>query len=145
MKGEEDNCSGFETWGGFPSPKGNVCYSEYSGDTAPSLIDLGAEVKIKGPEGESVVIGAVASNPIQVTIAEDILMDQKITDDLIEEVSKAAYNEAPPPSKYQWLFSGIQEENGQGTYQKGHKFGIRKDIIRGNSLQDSVVMEQEKA
>ena len=169
LGGEEDNCNGFETWEGFPSPKGNVCYAVYSGDTAPSLIALGAEVKINGPEGErviplrglftgdgkkpfaldpddilteviipnppqysagvyvklrlreaidfalvsvaanisfdskdgvcegaSVVIGAVASNPIEVSIAEDILMDQKITDDLIEEVSEAAYNEAPP-------------------------------------------------
>jgi len=169
LGGEEDNCNGFEVWEGFPSPRGNVCYAVYSGDTAPSLIALGAEVKIKNSEGErvvplreiftgdgkkpfnlepddilteviipnppsyssgvylklrwreaidfplvgvavnisldskdgecegaSVVIGAVAPNPIKVGIAEDILIGRKITDKEIEEVSEAAYNEANP-------------------------------------------------
>ncbi|MDY6972337.1 MAG: xanthine dehydrogenase family protein subunit M [Thermodesulfobacteriota bacterium] len=169
LGGEEANCSGFETWQGFPSPKGNVCYAVYSGDTAPSLIALGAEVKINGPEGERViplrtlftgdgkkpftlgpgdiltevilpnpsqysagvylklrlreaidfalvgvaanisldskggvceearlVIGAVASKPVEVAIAEDILVGKRITDNLIKEVSEAAYSEAPP-------------------------------------------------
>ena len=169
LGGDEDNCDGFEKWEGFPSPKGSVCYAVYSGDTAPSLIALGAEVKIIGPEGErviplrglftgdgkkpfdlgpgdilteviipnpppynygvylkhrwretidfplagvavnisldskdgvceaaSVVIGAVAPNPIIVTNAEDILMDKKITEDLIEEVGQSAYNEINP-------------------------------------------------
>ncbi|MDY6861475.1 MAG: FAD binding domain-containing protein [Thermodesulfobacteriota bacterium] len=40
LGGEEDNCQGFGVWDGFPSPKGNVCYAVYSGDTAPSLIAL---------------------------------------------------------------------------------------------------------
>ncbi|MDY6861904.1 MAG: xanthine dehydrogenase family protein subunit M [Thermodesulfobacteriota bacterium] len=169
LGGEENNCQGFGVWDGFPSPKGNVCYAVYSGDTAPSLIALGAELKINGHEGErvvplkelftgdgkkplsldagdilteviiptsppyssgvylklrwreaidfplvgvgvnisldskdgvcegaSVVVGAVASNPIKVAIAEDILFDKKITDKEIEEVSQAAYDEVNP-------------------------------------------------
>ncbi|SPD74291.1 putative 4-hydroxybenzoyl-CoA reductase, beta subunit [uncultured Desulfobacterium sp.] len=164
---EEDKCQLFPTREG----KANVCYSVFSGDTAPSLIALKAEVKIKGPKGErkiplaelytgdgkrplalgwgdilteviipdppayssgcylkyrireaidfplvgvaanivldskdgiceraSVVLGAVASRPVEVTDAEDILRSNKITDDLIEEVSEAAFKAAKPLS-----------------------------------------------
>jgi 4-hydroxybenzoyl-CoA reductase subunit beta len=162
---EKDKCQLFPTRDG----KANVCYSVFSGDTAPSLIALGAEVRIKGLEGErkiplaelytgdgkrpialgwgdilteviipdppayssgcylkyrirqaidfplvgvaanivldskngvceraSVVIGAVASKPVEVTDAEDILKGKKITEDLIDEVSEAAFKTAKP-------------------------------------------------
>ncbi len=45
---EEDKCRLFPSREG----KANVCYSVYSGDTAPALAAVGAEVKISGPEGE---------------------------------------------------------------------------------------------
>jgi len=48
---DEDKCQLFPTKQG----KSNICYSVYSGDTAPALIALCAEVKISGPEGEKVV------------------------------------------------------------------------------------------
>jgi 4-hydroxybenzoyl-CoA reductase subunit beta len=51
LGGEEDKCQLFPTRQG----KANVCYSVYSGDTAPPLVALGAEVKVIGPEGERVV------------------------------------------------------------------------------------------
>ena len=146
-----------------------MCYSVFSGDTAPALIALGAKIKIKGPKGErtiglaelytgngkrpidlgpadivtevtipappknsssaymkyrireaidfpllgvavnialdakagactkaSVVLGAVASRPVEVTEAEKILKGKKITDDLIEQVSEAAFKAAKP-------------------------------------------------
>jgi 4-hydroxybenzoyl-CoA reductase subunit beta len=162
---DKDKCQLFPTREG----KANVCYSVFSGDTAPALIALGAKIKIKGPQGErtipltelytgdgkrpvalgpadivtevtipappknsssaymkyrireaidfpllgvavnialdakggactkaSVVLGAVASRPVEVTEAEKILKGKKITDDLIEEVSEAAFKTAKP-------------------------------------------------
>ena len=211
LGGDEDNCDGFESWEGFPSPKGNVCYAVYSGDTAPSLITLGAEVKINGPEGEriiplrvfftgdgkkpfdlspgdilteviipnpppysygvylkhrwretidfplvgvavnisldskdgicegaSVVIGAVAPNPIIVADAEDILMDKKITDKEIEEVSQSAYNAVDPlpnlgPKKYMIILKswGVTYNETDplpnlGIFSKGY----RKEMVK---------------
>ena len=55
LGGDSDNCQGFELWENFPSSKGNVCYSVYSGDTAPSLISLGASLKLKSSEGERTI------------------------------------------------------------------------------------------
>jgi 4-hydroxybenzoyl-CoA reductase subunit beta len=162
---DKDKCQLFPTREG----KANVCYSVFSGDTAPALIALGAKIKIKGPQGErtiglaelytgngkrpidlgpadivtevtipsppknsssaymkyrireaidfpllgvavnisldskagactkaSVVLGAVASRPVEVTEAEKILKGKKITEDLIEEVSEAAFKAAKP-------------------------------------------------
>ena len=165
LGGEEDNCLLFASAKG----KANKCYSVYSGDTAPTLMALGANVKVVGPGGErviplgdvftgdgkrpisldpaeilteiivpapaphscavylklrwrealdfplvgvaanicldskdgacktaSVVIGAIASKPLEVTEANDILSGKKITEALIEEVSQAAFNGAKP-------------------------------------------------
>jgi len=162
---DKDKCQLFPTREG----KANVCYSVFSGDTAPALIALGAKIKIKGPQGErtipltelytgngkrplalapadivtevtipsppknsssaymkyrireaidfpllgvavnialdakgeactkaSVVLGAVASRPVEVTEAEKIFKGEKITEDLIEEVSEAAFKAAKP-------------------------------------------------
>jgi len=155
----------------FPSREGkaNVCYSVYSGDTAPALAALGSKVKIIGPEGKrtlplmdlfsgdgktpialgpaeilteiiipnpplnsassyfkyrireaidfplvgvavnialdskngaceqaDVVLGAVASKPVRVTGVEDMLKGKKITEELIEAVSDAAFSQAKP-------------------------------------------------
>lgn len=163
--GEEDKCQLFPTREG----KANVCYSVYSGDTAPALMALGAEVKVKGSEGErvipltelytgdgkrpiglgigeivteviipepppysagcylkyrvreaidfpllgvavhialdseggackraKVVVGAVASRPVEVPEAEAILKGTKITEDLVAEASEAAFKAAKP-------------------------------------------------
>jgi len=165
LGGEKDNCLLFASAKG----KANKCYSVYSGDTAPSLIALGANVKVVGPEGEriiplsdiftgdgkrpialdpaeilteviipepaphscaiylklrwrealdfplvgvaanisldskdgtckggKVVVGAIASKPLEVTKANGILAGKKITDDLIEEVGQAAFSEVKP-------------------------------------------------
>ena len=162
---DEDKCQLFPTRKG----KANICYSVYCGDTAPSLIALGAKVKIRGPDGErtiplmdlftgngkapialgpadilteiiipnpppnsrsaylkyrirdaidfplvgvaasialdskdgvceeaSIVLGAVASRPVNVNSAQDILKGKKITDDLIEEVSEESFRTAKP-------------------------------------------------
>ncbi|SPD74149.1 putative 4-hydroxybenzoyl-CoA reductase, beta subunit [uncultured Desulfobacterium sp.] len=162
---DKDKCQLFPTREG----KANVCYSVFSGDTAPVLIALGARVKIKGPAGErtipltglytgdgkrpvalspaeivtevtipvppknsssaymkyrireaidfpllgvavkialeskagacknaSVVLGAVASRPVEVGEAEKILKGKKITDELIEQVAEAAFKTAKP-------------------------------------------------
>jgi 4-hydroxybenzoyl-CoA reductase subunit beta len=162
---DEDKCQLFPTREG----KANVCYSVYSGDTAPSLVALGAELKISSPDGErtlplidlftgdgktpmavgpadilteiiipnpppnsssaylkyrireaidfpvlgvalnialdtkkdkceqaSIVLGAIASKPVQVTGVKDILKGKNITDELIEEVSEAAFKQAKP-------------------------------------------------
>jgi len=48
---EEDKCQLFPSREG----KANVCYSVYSGDTAPALAALGAEVEINGPEGKRIL------------------------------------------------------------------------------------------
>ncbi|SPD71892.1 putative 4-hydroxybenzoyl-CoA reductase, beta subunit [uncultured Desulfobacterium sp.] len=48
---DDDKCQLFPTRKG----KANVCYSVYSGDTAPALIALGADVCIVGPGGERVI------------------------------------------------------------------------------------------
>lgn len=56
LGGDSDNCQGFELWENFPSSKGNVCYSVYSGDTAPSLIALGASLKLNSSEGERTIV-----------------------------------------------------------------------------------------
>ncbi|MDY6974486.1 MAG: xanthine dehydrogenase family protein subunit M, partial [Thermodesulfobacteriota bacterium] len=165
LGGEKDNCLLFASAKG----KANKCYSVYSGDTAPTLMALGANVKVVGPGGErviplgevftgdgkrpisldsaevltevivpapaphssasylklrwreaidfplvgvaanicldskdgackaaSVVIGAIASKPLEVTEAGDILAGKKVTDALIEEVGQAAFNKAKP-------------------------------------------------
>ena len=64
------------------------------------LVGVAANISLDSKDGvcdgARIVIGAVASNPVEVTNAEDILMGKKVTDDLIEEVSEAAYNEANP-------------------------------------------------
>lgn len=44
----------------------------------------------------NIVLGAVASYPIKATDAEDLLIGQKITDDLIEEAAKIAFKPAKP-------------------------------------------------
>jgi 4-hydroxybenzoyl-CoA reductase subunit beta len=48
---DEDKCQLFPAREG----KANRCYSVYSGDTAPSLLTFGTEVKIVGPDGEKVI------------------------------------------------------------------------------------------
>jgi len=44
----------------------------------------------------NIVLGAVASYPIKATAAEEILVGQKLSDELIEEAAKAAFKPAKP-------------------------------------------------
>jgi 4-hydroxybenzoyl-CoA reductase subunit beta len=46
--------------------------------------------------GANVVLGAVASYPIKATEAEEILVGQKLSDEVIEEAAKAAFKPAKP-------------------------------------------------
>ncbi len=64
------------------------------------LVGVAVNIALTAEDGvcekARIVIGAIASKPVQLPNAEDILKDKKITVDLIEEISEAAFKEAKP-------------------------------------------------
>jgi 4-hydroxybenzoyl-CoA reductase subunit beta len=62
---------------------------------------LGVAVALRQDENgacveANIVLGAVASYPIKATAAEELLVGQKLNDEVIEEAAKAAFKPAKP-------------------------------------------------
>ena len=64
------------------------------------LVGVAANIALDGKDGvceqARVVVGAVASRPVEITGVEAILKGKKITDELIEKASEAAFKQVKP-------------------------------------------------
>ncbi len=87
-----------------PSPYSSSAYLKYRVREAIDfpLVGVAVNIALDSKNGmceqASVAIGAVAPKPVKVSGINEILKGKKVTDELIEEVGKAAFNKARPVS-----------------------------------------------
>ncbi len=155
---KEDKCQLFPTREG----KANVCYSVYSGDTAPALAVLGAEVKISGPDGErtlplmdlftgdgkapialgpaDILTEIIIPNPLQ--NSSSVYLKYRIRESIDFPLVGVAVNIALDPN------DGLCEQAGVvigAVASKPVKITGVEDILRGKKITDALIEEVSEA